>query len=265
MECGSDGARRIAQLRAQVHRYRARYGELDGMVDLEQADRALGVRERRLEQLTTEYQRIGLRMRSLNAEVERIERWIQFCLEDVVARARQAHAEGWSPTAVLGYRLWAIGEDGMHGVKMAWRGRTMTATCLARGGSEEIPHTDGRCGRLGCGVYAAKSVDSLFRGFDVSGIGDVALGLVALTGKVVEHETGYRAAAATVVALGASHGEHLLLTDDADRIDTVFARPTLITGEPVVETHQERLLEMETYVEQAARRMSRWTLASNSE
>ena len=265
MDFGSDGAQKIADLRTKVRRYQARYGELEGMVDLEKANRALAVRQRRLDQLSEEYQRIASRMRSLTAEVERIERWMEFCVEDVVARARRAHAEGWSPTAVLGYRLWAVGPDGMHGVKMAWRERTMTATCLARGGSDEIPHTDGRCGRLGCGVYAAKSIDSLFRGFDVTGIGDVAVGLVALTGKVVEHETGYRAAEATVVALGACHGSHLLLTSDPDHIDQVFADPSLITNEPVVETQQERLLEMETYVEQAARRATPWTLASSSE
>lgn len=261
---GPDSTSRIAELRAAARSYRDRYGELDGMVDLAAADGALAARRRRLGQLAEEYERIGAEMRSMESEVVRIERWMEFCLEDVLARAREAHAEGWSPTPVLGYRIWGVGGKGLRGVKMVWRDRRMTATCLSHGGSNEIPHTDGRCGRLGCGVYAAKSIQRLYRGFEVAEIGDVALGLVALTGKVVEHESGYRAGEATVIALGASMGEHVLLTSDPKEIDRVFAKPAVVKQGPIVAPSGARLHQMETYIEGQARR-STWTLVSSSE
>lgn len=262
---GMERTSRLAELRATVRRYQDRYGDLAGMIDLSKASTAMANRQRRYEKLAEELDRLQTQMDSMTSELRRIERWLEFCLEDVIDRARRDHAEGWSPTPVLGYRLWAVGDDGLHGVKMVWPGRTLEATCLSRGGTTEIPHTDGRCGRLGCGVYVAKSVNPLYTEFDVSGIGNVALGLVALTGKVVEHDDGYRGAVATVVALGASRGRHLLLTADRTRIEEVFADPTSIGRERKVETEGERLLEMETFVEREARRARPWTSEVNSE
>jgi hypothetical protein len=262
---GIETTQRLAELRQTVRRYQERYGELSGMIDVAKANAAMASRQRRLAKLEEEAARIRADMNAMSSEVQRIERWVEFCLEDVIARAREDHAEGWSPTPVLGYRLWGVGKEALHGVKMPWPERTLVATCLTRGGAEEIPHTDGRCGRLGCGVYAAKSVDPLYTRFDVTAIGDVALGLVALTGKVVEHDEGYRAAAATVIALAASLGEHLLLTSDPDAIDTVFADPTVIRCERKIETEGQRLAEMETFVTAQARRATPWTLAINNE
>ncbi len=262
---GEEKTQRLAELRATVRRYQDRYGDLAGMIDVAKANTAMANRQRRLDQLIEESERIERQVESLTSEVRRIERWVEFCLEDVITRAKQDHAEGWSPTAVLGYRLWGVGSDSLVGVKMAWETRTLAATCLSNGGRNEIPHTDGRCGRLGCGVYAAKTVGPLYTEFDVSAIGDLALGLVALTGKVVEHDDGYRGAEATVVALGASMGKHVLLATDPEEIDAVFADPTLIRTGRQVETETERLLEMETFVEQQARRATSWILETSSE
>ncbi|MCP4966430.1 MAG: hypothetical protein GY926_14500 [bacterium] len=256
---------RLAELRRTVRLYQERYGELSGMIDVTKANAAMASRQRRLAKLEEEVARIQVDINSMSSEVQRIERWVEFCLEDVIVRAKQDHAEGWSPTPVLGFRLWGVGEEALHGVKMPWPERTLVATCLSRGGGEEIPHTDGRCGRLGCGVYAAKLVDPLYTEFDVTAIGDVALGLVALTGKVVEHDEGYRAASATVIALAASLGKHVVLTSDAGTIDGVFADPAVIRCERKIETHGQRLTEMETFVMAHKRRATPWTLAINKE
>ncbi len=261
---GTERTQRLAELRATVRRYEDRYGELEGMIDLAKANAAMVSRQRRYEQLAQEQERIRRQMESMTSEVRRIECWLEFCLEDVIARARDNHAEGWSPTPVLGYRLWAVGRDALHGVKMPWPGRSLAATCLSNGDGGELPHSDGRCGRLGCGIYAAKTVDPLYTEFDVSTIGDVALGLVALTGKVVEHDAGYRGAEATVVALGASLERHLLLTSEPRILDAVFEDPTVIKCEREVETEGQRLLEMETFVEREARRARPWTLGISS-
>lgn len=257
---GTERYERLAELRAAVRRYQDRYGELEGMVDLSKARSAMKSRQRRYDQLVEEFERVRRQKDAMESEMDRIEQWIEFCLESVIEKAKEDHAEGWSPTPVLGYRLWAVGLDGLHGVKMRWSEPVLEAKCLSRGGSSEIPHTDGRCGRLGCGVYASKTVDPLYTEFDVSRIGNVALGLVALTGKVVEHDDGYRGAVATVVALGASMGDHLLLTSDPKCIEAVFEDPVpWISKEPEVETESERLLEMETFVTNEARRAGQWT------
>jgi hypothetical protein len=135
----------------------------------------------------------------------------------------------------------------------------MTAICLTGGGDVEIPHSDGRCGRLGCGVYAAKSVGPLYRDFDVRSIKDMALGLVAMPGKVVEHDDGYRAAEATVIALAAALRGHMALTNDPAHIDGIFGHPDLILEEVVVADEDQRLREMETYINDQARRQGEWT------
>ena len=251
---GDDTPERLAELRREIRRYQDRYGELSGMVDLSRANSAMTGRRRRLDTLRKEEERIRAQIDSMASEVRRIEKWLEFCLEDVIARAKREHAEGWSPRPVLGYRIWGVGKEALHGVKMPWEGRTLVATCLSRGGTEEIPHTDRRCGRLGCGVYAAKTVDPLYAEFDVRGIGDVALGLVALSGKVVEHDEGYRAAEATVVAIGAAMGNHLMLTSDPNQIEEIFNDPTVIRLASRVEAEDQRFMEMDSFVTKETRR-----------
>ncbi|MGD2052023.1 MAG: hypothetical protein PVI35_06055 [Acidimicrobiia bacterium] len=262
-EYSPGAAERIAQLRAEVRRYQVRYGALEGTDEVLAAEKAFLVRQRRSAWLVGEAERAAAEARSAQAEVERLEAWIEYCLEEIVTRERRAHAEGWSPVPVMGFRVWAVTLEGLNGVRERWRTRTMAATCRHRPDDGEIPHSDGGCGRLGCGVYAAKSLDDLLDGFDVAEIGDVALGMVELTGKVIEHETGYRGAVATVVALAAECDGHLLLSSDPTRIDRVFARPAVIKTAPEVEAPR-RLEEMETYIRQRARRNTPWTLASSS-
>lgn len=256
---------RLEELRRTVRSYQERYGELTGMVDVEKAQATMAARTRRLDHLQQEADRIRSNIDSMSSEVRRIERWVEFCLEDVIARTKRDHREGWSPQPVLGFRLWWVGEDALHGVKMPWTSSTLVATCLSRRGPEEIPHSDGRCGRLGCGVYAAKSVEPLYKQFEIEAIGDVAVGLVALTGKVVEHDTGYRAAEANVIALGATMGDRLLLTSDPDRIAEVIKDPTQINCELRVESSEQRLAEMESFVLFEARRAGQWILENNKE
>jgi hypothetical protein len=257
-------AKRIAELRAEVRHYEARYGALEGTAEVQRAEAALLARQRRYNCLVEEAERLARQVRSAQDEVDRLEAWIEFCLADVVSRAKRDHAEGWSPTAVMGYRLWAVTPDGLNGVRMTWPGRTLVATCRRRGDDGEVPHADGGCGRLGCGVYAAKSLDELLKGFDLEEIGDVALGLVEMTGKVVEHESGYRGAVATAGALAAELDGHVLVTSDPVEIERVFAHPAVITAGPEVETPRQRLFQMETYIEQRARRNTPWTLATSS-
>lgn len=160
----------------------------------------------------------------LAAEIEGLERGIEATLAAEVQRIEAHHAEGWSPTPVIGYRWWWILDRGLVGARRhRWPLPVMTASCDRLAGAEEIPHSDGRCGRLGCGIYAVKDRRRLNEegGWSTDGV----VGLVELAGKVVEHDHGYRAAHAEVKVVGAVIGNRSLVTADPGRIVALFDDP----------------------------------------
>jgi hypothetical protein len=258
MEPKLDRTKRLAELRRSLRKYRDRYGEVPDLIDVSKANSALSIRQRRLNRLREEEERITQQIQSMLSEMRRIERWLEFCLEDAIERTKREQAEAWSPCPIMGYRLWWIEEGRLCGVKLPWKTPTLTATCLRRGDLGEIPHSDGSCGRLGCGVYAAKTVDPLYRDFNVWDLDDFAIGLVALTGKVVEHDDGYRAAAATVVALGARLDGRMLLTNIPGMIEDVFADSSMIRMGNRIESRTQSLIEIEMYLTEEARRAEQW-------
>jgi hypothetical protein len=141
--------------------------------------------------------------------------------------------EFWSPTPVLGFRVWAVRAK-LCGVQRAWETPCYTAGCLDFGEVDdpEVPHTDGRCRPPPCGLYAAKSSGVLVGEFGLPPAGRRwAYGMVALTGKVVEHERGYRARHARAVAVAVVEGRRLIRVDGPSGIEELFADP-------------ERLLEL---------------------
>ena len=89
----------------------------------------------------------------------------------------------WSPTAVLGYRIWTIAGGRFCGHWQIWHSPTKLATCAAEG---QLPHTDGRCAEVafGCGVYAAKAPRPLLAGKDIRRHSSFAVGLVGLEGEL---------------------------------------------------------------------------------
>jgi hypothetical protein len=127
---------------------------------------------------------------------------------------------------ILAFRAWGISSGRLRGARAAWPVPTVEARCLGPGqhaaGADDVPHTDATCGPSPCGVYATKTAASALAALGCDG--PVALGVVALSGKVVEHEYGYRAAAATAVALlVVSHGE--ALPCDGVEVDEMFLAP----------------------------------------
>ena len=146
------------------------------------------------------------------------------------AAARQAafaqlQAEAmWSPTAVLGYRVWMLIKDGLYGARYRWETSSLAAVCRVPG---ELPHTDGRCAQVafGCGIYAAKDPGALMRSVGGTHRGRFGVGLVGLEGKVVEHERGYRAERATVLALALVDRGTVRMVDDTDELEFLFRNP----------------------------------------
>jgi hypothetical protein len=128
---------------------------------------------------------------------------------------------------VFAYRAWSIAQNRLRGVCVAWPVPTVMARCLdygRRAGADrtDVPHTDGSCGPPPCGIYATKTAAAALDAIEHDG--PLALGVVALSGKVVEHEHGYRAAAATAVGLlVVSHGEAMRF--DGMEVDELFVVP----------------------------------------
>lgn len=210
----------LAAAREEHARYVARYPISPAKTGA--LDRKLDDRLFRLSHLRARIAEMEAEAKILADEAAGLAKGIMALLADTVDRAREAYSEGWSPAPVLGYRMWSVGDRALVGFRTEWRAPRLDARCLNGRGDLDIPHTE--CGRPPCGVYATKTLAELLAAHPFELAGDVALGLVALSGKVVEHERGYRAARADVVAVGVRADGRLLLAGEPDEVDAAFTR-----------------------------------------
>jgi len=130
----------------------------------------------------------------------------------------------WSPTPVLGFRAWAMGTR-LEGARRAWTTPTYEAGCVTQGKErfdEMVPHTDGSCGKPPCGIYATKEPEPLLAEFRSH---RMAYGVVAMSGRVVEHDHGYRARRATAVFMVVGHGSRLITVEGREDLVTLFDDP----------------------------------------
>ena len=166
-------------------------------------------------------------------------------------RPRVPPPEFWSPRPVLAFRLWEM-RGRLHGAFQAWDRPFRVAGCVS-GRTErddgEVPHTDGRCGDPPCGVYAYKEPDQLLAAFGLpEGSRRNVYGLVAMAGKVVEHERGYRGQRVEVVAAAVVGRGLLVRVEGVERLQALFAAPDeavagLITGDRMAVQELGRLQE----------------------
>jgi hypothetical protein len=143
-------------------------------------------------------------------------------------RPRVSPPEYWSPRPVLAFRLWEM-RGRLHGAFQAWDRPFRVARCVS-GRTErddgEVPHTDGRCGHPPCGVYAYKEPEQLVATFGLpEGSRRNVYGLVAMAGKVVEHERGYRGQRVEVVAAAVVGRGLLVRVEGVERLQDLFAAP----------------------------------------
>lgn len=231
------------------------------------------------------------RIAKINVEIAVIERDLITALERAVGVAeseRTAQAAGleaarqsrmrnlmmsdptvmWSPSPVIGFRIWTLRRTGFRGSSSPWPSSSYTATCEA---GADVPHTDGRCARVafGCGVYVAKDVRELISEFDVLQRRDVAVGLVIMTGKVIEHESGYRAESTQVISLAVLDRDWVTFVEGANAVAEAFSNSERLksvghqskrpTGHDRVETMLVQFFDAE------AKGTEAWTLATNNE
>lgn len=213
--------------------YADRYGlDSEPLVRLEDS---INRRRNRLRALTRRERFLQEEIAATRQEKDTVEKEVQesvrvaaLLLTDSIEQARMAMGETWSPMPVLGFRAWVIRGGEVHGARVPWRTPEMEAVCLRGSSGVDVPHDLGRCGPPSCGVYATKDIDALEP--LTRGDGQIVLGLVRLTGKVIEHEVGYRARRARVVALATSSGDIWSGTRERATVDRFFADPTEVVG-----------------------------------
>ncbi len=220
----------LSRLRRDLRRYTTRYG-IEHHPTVDRLDDAVTRRRTRMAYLESEIQDRMAEYGRLEREVEGLERGLSLAITARIESIQDEHREAWSPAPVLGFRIWFAADGALHGARAAWPAPAMTARCGRHPGDRfEVPHTDGRCGRLGCGIYATKEPGPLIlEHLPASARGWVG-GVVALTGKVVEHEHGYRAESAEVVAAAAvGRRERAFLVDPED-LACLFREPQRVVG-----------------------------------
>ena len=176
-------------------------------------------------------------MRAVDDEIAGLERGLWAVLNRALEEVAGWAEPTWSPIPVLGYRLWGIGSNGLQGAtRFSWDRPSLTAIC---GGSTvaddgDVPHTDGRCGKPPCGIYALKDAATVLRFGLPRKPGNVptVMGLVALSGKVVEHDAGYRGQHAAVVAAALLNPGRMLASADPEWLERLFATPSVVAVEP---------------------------------
>ena len=264
-----DPAARVARLRRELRTQHRRYGIGDSPPQISRLELAVDQRHSRIAHLRRQIEEMQADVSRLQTEIAGYAKGLEALLADEVERIRDRFGESWSPTPVMGYRMWWLTEGKLEGARTTWTAPRFAAVCATTNSSpDEVPHSDGRCGRLGCGVYAAKAIRPLLRSLVDTRHRSYVVALVELHGKVVEHEHGYRGARAEVVAAGAVGRSRLLRTDDPALLDHLFRTPRSVMGDELLGTSiagtnvRERIA---TYLENQLQRRNPWISANSSE
>lgn len=217
---------------------------------------------RQIEHLRHRIAGMEMEVATIDGEVLGLERALEALYRDIAEHRGLDFTQWWSPIPIVGYRAWLIEEDGLHGARVRWTSRHLTAGCLGTSAESEVPHVQGECGSPPCGIYATKSLETLFRFFGGGVVREVALGLVLLSGRVVDHDLGYRAARAQAVSLAVIRGPDLYLTDHPDEIDRVFTSTRDEIG-LMCQPTEHPIEDAVAYLEEQERRHQQWTSAAN--
>lgn len=213
--------------------YRRRYGSSAGLPEV--TSLAVGIRRRRVQiaAAETEVARLLDKIERLGAEVDRMEAASELEVSRAILSIQQRHGEVWSPNPVVGFRAWSVEVDGLRGVRARWTSPRFEATCDYPFGSRtdlEVPHTDGSCGTPPCGIYATHHIETLLASGLTDNLAEMAVGTVAMSGKVVEHEHGYRARTATITSILAFCSDKAYFTNEPGLIGELIAAPLATVG-----------------------------------
>jgi len=213
--------------------YRQRYRIDDLVGPISSLEKSLARRRmrsaalvRRLDQLEEMITEVRDELDVINAEIEGSRATGALLIEEILDQVQREMGEAWSPTPVRGYRVWRIEDNRVMGNQVHWASPTLESRCLRDNPGEDLPHPVDRCGPPACGIYTVKGLDLFPPGIAAGAIHNSIVGIVAMYGKVVEHEVGYRTQKATAVAVSANDGRHQLITTDPTEIEALFSDPS---------------------------------------
>lgn len=253
----------IWSLLDEYQRIRRRYGPTDEDALIDRVQSSVAARRARLQMVQRQIDELRDEARWLADEIDSREQSLELLLGDVIRRIGRVVEDGWSPFPVLGFRMWTMRPGGLHGAKVTWNEPHMTARCLATLDHTGVPHADGRCGRLGCGVYATKELRPLLTAHIEAHSYGYAVGLVALAGRVVEHEHGYRGEQARIVALVAVGADGFVATDESGLISDLCSAPEATVEAFGLVKPEAIVSSLENYLVDARARRTPWTLVDN--
>ena len=216
----------------RLETYRQRYPIDDRLGQVLSLEKSINRRKaraaaliRRNADLQKELATVQRELRAVDAEIVGSRDAGALLIEEIVDAVRIEMGEAWSPTPVKGFRVWSIKDNTIMGNQVDWPTPTLESRCLREIPGEDLPHSVARCGPPACGIYAVKDLDKFAPGVAGGVIHHSVVGIVAMHGKVVEHEEGYRSQKATAIAVSANDGEHRLITTDPATIEELFSDP----------------------------------------
>ncbi len=239
------------ELRRRLRTLKQRYGRQRSEPAGYRLELAVNRRRHQLVEIRKQIAELEQRAKVIESELNGFGKGMAALVLEEIAEYERTFPEAWSPTSVLGFRIWVVEDGRLVGARQVWDSPEFTASCTAHPGSDEVPHTDERCGRLGCGIYATKSLDPLFQLHLRESDRNYAVGLIAMSGKVVEHDDGYRAARAEVVSLVLIGKDREIYTTEPEVIAAIFADlEAALTSEqsrrlttPILARIEEHLME----------------------
>lgn len=222
--------------------YRQRYRIEDRLGSIHSLEKSLSRRQVRLAALNRRLDDLEKMLGEVLAELKAVEDEIAgsratgaLLITQVLDEIRNEMGEAWSPTAVRGFRVWRIEDNMVKGNQVHWETPKLSSVCLRSLPGEDLPHPISSCGPPACGIYAVKSLDWFPSGVGEGLIDRSMVGVVGLSGKVVEHADGYRGQHGTVLAMSVNHWSRWLMTNDPGVIGPFFENPRDVIHE--VGTH----------------------------
>jgi hypothetical protein len=211
---------RVQRLREKYDLLRRRLRRTDGTDDIERLDVAIARRRARVRHLDEQID-------ALDAERERLKGEIVGCLHgaealliDLVDRLESLDGPCWAPTPIVGYSRFDVVDGALDDGDHTWDEWTLRPACPD--GRLSPPHENGACRDGACGVLVWKALDQLP---DVSGAKLAALVEVSVSGRIVEHDLGYRGEFGRITALIAFDGGRWFRTRDTDQIEWFTTAP----------------------------------------
>lgn len=216
----------------QLATYRDRYQITHLLGPIDSLEKSIHRRElrsmalaRRIEELEKDLAGARSELGAVRAEIEGSRTTGALLIEEILDRVRIDQGEAWSPNPFRGFRVWRIHEKAIWGNQVVWPEPKMEGRCLRSIPGDDVPHSVTRCGPPACGIYAVKNLDMFPPEIGATEMRDSVVGVVALSGKVVEHELGYRASQARVLAVAVNRGGRRRLFMSQDEITDLFRDP----------------------------------------